>query len=331
MGVWRKDPEAEQIMANQGVAWDYTTLPIGSVAPDLMNRARLDSKLDQELVQDYALHFSEGDQFPSPVAYDMGGDAYRTASGNHRLAAALAAGVETVDAYVISRLNSRLRLRLELAFNDVNGVRVSIRDRVRLAIEIMAQEHLEVPEAAIEVRVRPDAIYRQLRLDTVVARLGALGFSPTAIHDLGGPTILTLLGQTDSDPALATFATYQSKRGTRLTRDEIFSIMSEVKKYRDDASKVAFIQARYRATAERQGAQASEHGQTPTARRHRRGVDAIRPSKVRTQLLGGLAKLRTLLYSNGTRSQAGLLQAHDYQVARDSALSIFEAIKGMPE
>lgn len=330
MAGWMVDPKAEETLNLHGISWRYETLPIAKVAPDLANRARLDARVNQDVVLDYALQMIEGEDFPAVVVYDTETPPYRTASGNHRIFAALEAKLTEVDAYIIPRLNSLDRLGIELALNIKNGLRVPTTDRVRIAIEAMEQENLSPVEVARIVSVRPGAIRDRIRIDRTVDRLVSLGFTPSAINDLGGVTILKVFAQTDSDPALAALATHQSQRGTRLTRDELATVMSEVKKHRDDASKVAFINARYQAERDRKGSEQQEHknGHKPYPAKP---IEGIKPRQVRKKLLDGLARIRTILYTNRTRSQAGLLLDNDYRLALQSAKSIYEYVRDMKE
>jgi hypothetical protein len=152
-----RSPFYEQALAGEGVGFDYSpALSLSEIDGNksMRNQARLLLPLDDELVKRYAAAMKAGSQFPPIVAYRSGKGRYVLIDGNQRHAAAMKAGLETLDAYIVNITDPLIIDRLTWTFNNlVNGQRLSSAECVEHAVTYVRKYNVDAKQAAAQWQV----------------------------------------------------------------------------------------------------------------------------------------------------------------------------------
>jgi hypothetical protein len=182
-----EDPRTEHWLTTEGVSYVYEpAVPVGlvDVEASKRNQARVNAPLIEDLVERYTMALIDGAEFPALLAYRRDDGRLVLLDGNQRMAAALDAEREAVDAYVVSGLDEMRRTALCWTANTLNGDPGTPLDRMLLAKAF----HLRYPliprsEVARRFRIQVKKLERELRTDEVGAKLMEFGLDPEAFND----------------------------------------------------------------------------------------------------------------------------------------------------
>lgn len=128
------------------------------------NQARLTTPVVEELVNQYAQDYKDGDEFPPLVLARVGKGRWVIVDGNNRFAALTKLGRKFTDAYLLSTSDEAVINRITWTFNDkVNGLRNAHEDRLFHATTLVQKYGMEIKTAARECGVHTTTLANHLR------------------------------------------------------------------------------------------------------------------------------------------------------------------------
>lgn len=196
------DELIEAMLDAAGVAYQRVELPLADVneAASLRNQARLGDPLDPDTVERYTIAMKAGDVFPPVIARRTSARSKAVLlGGNHRYAAAKAAGRSSLDAYLVDVLDEALATQLMYEDNRRHGLAPSRDERLQQALHL-SETGWNVRDAAAAVGV-PETTLSTYR--TIVrASRRAQGLGVGALYDGLGWEKRARLAQLN-DPVLA--------------------------------------------------------------------------------------------------------------------------------
>ncbi len=162
-----RNPTYEQALTQQGVQWTYVEqVPLVEInaSKGLKNQARLESPLEDELVEAYTLAYKAKSEFPPLVLHKPGRGQYVPIDGNHRLEASNKAGRKWHDAYVVDVQDQMIVDRMTWVFNNlVNGKRLSREDCLQHAITFVRKYGHTCRAAAKEWGLNESGVNKAVR------------------------------------------------------------------------------------------------------------------------------------------------------------------------
>lgn len=257
---WKRDDAVESHLGRAGVEWEYLRdIPIAQIdgKASAMNQARwrTQDRIMRDLVDTYGIAMLDGDVFPALVAYRRENGLYVLMGGNHRLLAAKAAGIRSVDAYLVKSSDPMMVRLITTTLNNLEGVRSSADDNIEQAKQWLKQYGRTIKEAAAWFRVKPDSLAEALRAEQAVTRLDALRIE---IPEKMARSTLSDLNGIPNDRALQETASLMIRAGLR--GDEATRLIRAVRDQRTEDAQIATVEqwanrpeAKYRAAAERVG------------------------------------------------------------------------------
>lgn len=191
------DPQMEAILRDRGVSYRLVRMPIKDLGlnfrrlTEMANPYRVQTKLDQEAIDQYVLAMAQGDRFPPVVVGDLDG-VLKLLGGWHRCGAAIQAGFTDCLAYRCE-VDGRLATALGIATNlRVSQVRVTEEERFALAVKLVLEDHWTNQDAIRECLVSKKAFETRLYAQRARNRVTGSGVSAPEILKLK-PTSLQAL------------------------------------------------------------------------------------------------------------------------------------------
>ena len=175
--AFKPDGQIEDWLKNHGAVFEGARIPVASVdiRRSLQNQARF-QPLEESLVATYSEAMSEGTRFPPIVVLDDGkAGGYLVLDGNHRVAAAQVAGVDTLDAYILTGANERLTAVLTFDANTRHGLPTSPEERKQHAVYLVETAGISQKEAARMLNVGYADLGKSLAISRASRRMAALG------------------------------------------------------------------------------------------------------------------------------------------------------------
>ena len=178
-----RNPIAERIMEELGLAFELTEIALGSIDKDrsLSNQARLDP-VRAEVVDRYTAALTGGARFPAIIVADLKGRRV-IAGGNHRFLAHEAAGEDSIMAYVASVPNEETFQTLANLDNARHGVESTLEERLLHAADAVSQGATPA-DAANQFGVSSAQLATFRKATLVIARLRSLGINARAYASL---------------------------------------------------------------------------------------------------------------------------------------------------
>jgi hypothetical protein len=141
------------------------------------NPARMTKKLDQDRAISYGLAMTDGADFPAIVTLDVGeGRLHLLMTGRHRIAGAIAADINRMDAYVVREADP---FRVELLLRTINNIEGRAPDQQEKLHHIVELRRLypdvPIPELASRFGIKPHTVQSYLRDIDVEERAHRLG------------------------------------------------------------------------------------------------------------------------------------------------------------
>lgn len=252
-----KHPITEQFLDRGGWHWEYreaVALATIDLAASLDNPARLDKRLDEDRVVNYAIAMLDGIEFPAIVLLRLdtpqGASEYQIATGCHRARAAEQAAKVSFDAYVVSEPDTYRREVLIRQLNTIEGHGLSIRDQILQLLQI----HEKYPshslaQLAREWNLKPSTVQSVHLEQQAIRRAARFGFEfSSRTHRLAQKTIVRLHG-IHNDAVFAKAAEFAFLSG--VGNSELEDMAREIKKTRDEQSGLAVVEKYAAAIASR--------------------------------------------------------------------------------
>lgn len=314
---WTRDQAAEGKFAQLGVTYDFApSIPLSLIDREasLQNQARLSaSKLNQDLVDEYALAMMEGASFPALVAFPLPSGTYLLAGGNHRLAAAYEAKRQTVALYIIRSNDEAMRRLIITSLNTLVGWRPERSETIEQAIAWVEKYGRTQKAAAAFYGVPPHALSRELTLRGVRRRLQLAGVPVSALSN----TYMERLAQIQNDIVLRDVALFQAE--VRLTERDLVALVRDVRDQRTEAGQLAVIQQwRDRDDLKLRKVEIAKGKPSPTV-------------KARADLFRGLNSANGVLAKHASRSQLGLTNDDEFCKAKELARNIVVLLEAIGE
>jgi hypothetical protein len=298
--------DVEDWLNGHHIPWRYEPdLAVGDVDANasLANQARLEA-LSEEVVDRYAADMERGDTFPPIVVNRIRsrrGERLVLVGGNHRLTAALRAGVPTLAAYVIDA-PPELVFRLTIEDNRRHGYPPTESERTMQAAHLVALGYSRGDAAAI-CGISIDKVQRHFAVTDVDTRASGLGI---ARWERVPKTTRYRLGAVRSDTVFEAIARHVIDGTLANVVTVIGELVARANKAATDADALAIVEHTV-ATAKAKG-----DGRSNTAR---------------SRLLGGLGTVRFTDPAEVAGSCATSVQRVDLAKRIDDTIRHLQAVK----
>ena len=313
---WRRDKDAEFILAENGMGWEYVTIPFNLIDRQLslLNNARM-TALDHDEAELYAADMGRGDAFPALVLFPQPDGTYQIASGNHRAHAADRSGRKTIDAYIVPTNDITMRSLLTQTFNKRHGIRPPQGERINQALKWMADTGRAPSYVALRFGVPESSLRRVQRENRRRQRFDHAGvpFQPLRKRTQ------ELIDRIPNDPAMVRAAHLVLE--AKLPDSEVQLLVDRVAEQRSESGQIAAVE-RY---AERDDI---KQRRAEVAGGSKRRASAWTPAaRLRAGLNGAMKEINR----NPSRLALGLTNDEDYQAIVTLAESIWERLAGLPD
>lgn len=171
-----QDPKVEKLLDDMFIDYVYVPdVPIEDFDVDasLKNQARIDPPLYPETVSSYTAALKDGAEFPALVGYYSTNKSVVLTDGNHRLAAHIAHGVQTMDCYIVDAAPELLQA-LTYMGNSMHGRPPTEEERIKHAIHLKDLQYTN-EEAARIVQLSVNKIHREWSFEQMIRRARKLG------------------------------------------------------------------------------------------------------------------------------------------------------------
>lgn len=192
-----------------------------------------DKKPDPDLVAQYGVAMLDGDEFPAVIAY-RGRTALIPICGNHRLAAAVEAGIEHFDVYVVEG-DARAISLLRATDNLVNGRRPSLEEIIEGAMAWRDDYKEPVEHVAKLFRLSPNVLGATLRRRQIRTEFSVRGHQLKHLPDSTIERVGSIRNDRVQDAALNLI------QDARLTTEMASHLASDVNKKRNEAAMLAVV------------------------------------------------------------------------------------------
>jgi ParB-like chromosome segregation protein Spo0J len=174
--------DVESVFKEYEIDYERKMVPIDNISSVVSIHQIRHDELNLDLVDDYTDAIKRGDQFP-PVVLAKMKKKFERIDGNHRIAAAQKAGLEEIDAYVVSAPEPVLAV-LKIELNNAHGLRMTRDEQLAYAEWLVDNYRLTVDEAVAKAGVSSSAFstYRTKRQAKI--KLEAAGVRPSVISSL---------------------------------------------------------------------------------------------------------------------------------------------------
>ncbi len=181
------DARYESWLTRHKVSWEWLpSLSLASIniRKSLDNQARLGVPLDPDRVAQYAEEMRKGASFPPIIVY-RSADKYIIITGNHRVAAAIAAKRTTIEAYYVPEAESDVYLRdlLTRTANVIEGVTISFEERYQQAMYMVKMYNKSMNEVAAHMGVAASTLSLKMRSRDVADRAVSMGLQGHALPE----------------------------------------------------------------------------------------------------------------------------------------------------
>lgn len=174
------DELIEAMLDAAGVRWALAEVALDDIneAASLRNQARLSEPLDPDTVERYTLDMRSGAVFPPVLARRVSARSKLVLlGGNHRYAAAKAAGRLSLPAYVVEVTDEALATRLMFEDNRRHGLAPNREERLQQALHL-SETGWTVRDAAAAVGVPETTLATYRTIARASRRAAALGVGP---------------------------------------------------------------------------------------------------------------------------------------------------------
>lgn len=252
-----REPQTEAFLDRGQWTYEYE----GNVSFDQIdikyssdNPARLNRKLDEDRVLQYAEHMQEGVDFPAIVLLapsDLGVYAYDVATGMHRLSAAdIAQGKapKHIDAYVVTEADRYRRELLIRMLNILNGNPPTLVEQVMHIIFLHQNFKQSIVQLCKEWHVKENTVRTHLRAEQTRIRARQFGYDLDRVKHLS----LTTLGDMNivhSDKVFGEIIAFVVHHG--VTNAQITEICKSAKTARDEQQALDIVRKFVKAEEER--------------------------------------------------------------------------------
>jgi ParB-like chromosome segregation protein Spo0J len=291
-----KDPITESRLEREGVSYTFQAgLPLTAidVQAGLRNQARLESPLDKQTVERYALAMIDGAQFPPVLLVAQPSGLYLPVDGNHRLAGASEAELPAVDAYVLDVHDKLVITRLIRTWNIGNGRQPSREDIIEQGLYLANNTPYSHKDIARMLGMKEGTFSAYVRARAVKERLFGISIPADAIPH----ATLNRLHQLKDDSVLGEVAKLTIRAG--LSLDRIDGLLADLAKQRTEADRLAVVKSWWTLTKERQANTGGGRFTSVTKR-----------DKV-SKLLQAMRTVSELIGRNPVAAQFGLLSSDD--------------------
>lgn len=169
-----RDPRTEAFLDRGQWQWTYdpnVTFDQIDISYSADNPARLNRRIDDERVLQYAEEMQSGVEFPAIILMtpsDRGEALYDVATGMHRLNAADTAQSKApkhIDAYVVTEPDKYRREFLTRSANTIEGRGVSLQEQIMHIIHLHEQFNVSIPTLCKEWHVKEHTVRTHLRAE----------------------------------------------------------------------------------------------------------------------------------------------------------------------
>lgn len=198
-----RDPEIEKFLDAHGVKWHFDEkfkVSDVDIPASRTNQARIQAPIDDEQVLIYSIAMEAGEEFPPLILQRKTARAKAIiVDGNHRLTAKVdMLEKKTFESYVVVGGTDLQNLLLTFKANEKNGLALTLDDRVRHAITLVAYG-AKPHDAAKDMGIKLERLQNEIRKAESYNRLSSLGVK--RLDRLSGTAISALYGITN-DPVL---------------------------------------------------------------------------------------------------------------------------------
>lgn len=218
------DARYEAWLRSEGVRWEFVpNVPLSriDVKASLEAQARLDKRLDEEMVAKYAVAMDTGAVFPPLIAYDAGGRLILI-GGNHRVAAADLAQKSHFDTYVVNTDDRYIIDRMTRSMNYALEGKAGTQDEaLQQAIFLVTTYGKSAAEVARSFNLKAFNVENAVRRQKALKRIERLGISTKHIN----ASIADHLGRLNDKPLVAV---EQLRTATGMSTDMLKALVKEV-------------------------------------------------------------------------------------------------------
>jgi hypothetical protein len=231
------------------------------------NAGRLDTRLDEERLVDYACCMEAGDEFPAVVLLKIPGAKHLVATGMHRLIAAARWAKpprKTFAAYLVREPSAYRREFLVRQLNSIEGHGYDRREKM-LQVLALHENNPDIPvkQLAEECRVKPETLAEYIRerdLDREANEVGLLGFQTLA------RSIKLALGTIKNSRCRLAAADAVLNLRLKGTDAVEFARQVATAAKSNEAAGIRVVEKKREAKVDADAKAKAHHGKTPTAR-----------------------------------------------------------------
>lgn len=232
---WRE--EIESYLNSAGVDWKRMPgLRLATIDKrmSLNNQARLEESLNDDQVVIYAQAMEQGAIFPAVVVWRMEDAVMCVVSdGNHRVAAAELAGIDTMPAYMVDDPSEAQVVRITYAGNRTGGRGSTMMERIHHAASLVDRFGMTIVAAAKETGAPESRVAKHMRRRDAERRIRRV--SPyVAIAALSN---LDRLSAIRSDDVLRAFAPVAALLGAEAVNKAV----TEINRARSEADQLVIV------------------------------------------------------------------------------------------
>lgn len=253
-----RDPRTEAFLDRGQWHWTYEPTVIFDeidLPYSADNPARLNRKIDDERVLQYAEEMQDGVEFPAIVLVtpsDRGVNPYDVATGMHRLRAsdmAQSNAPKRVDAYVVTEPDRYRREVLTRRLNTIEGRGVDNKEQIIHVIYLHEQFKLPISTLAKEWHLKESVVRKHLRAEQACKRAREFGFDLNRAK-ISVTTQGMLHSSIHSDRVFGEVVRFVVMHGPPPT--VIDDICRNIRDLRDEAQALAIVHSYIQAEEERQ-------------------------------------------------------------------------------
>jgi hypothetical protein len=235
---WTKDLQAEQLMRQLGIPWEVGTINIADIDQELSqyNQARIDKKIHEDWVMQFALGVEQGDAFPMTIQEQLKPKKrYFTWSGIHRTKTAEFVGDTTIDCYLVTVKDQRLKDIFPRVVNIVHGHTESKESVLEHAKYIVLKHGFKTNEVAVMFRIDQKELARSLLAERIVQDLATNGLK----CDLPKSTLVRLSPIAENLNVLKSTVGLMQKKS--LSGDRGYQLIDEIKSQRTELQQLGVV------------------------------------------------------------------------------------------
>lgn len=308
------DQRYEAWLRAEGVRYTYVpNMAIERVdkRASLEAQARLDKRLDEDMVLKYAVAMESGAEFPPLIGYDAGGRIILI-GGNHRVHAAELAHRKTFDVYVVQTDDRYIIDRMTRSMNfALEGKAGTQEEALQQAIYLVTTHGKSAAEVGRSFNLKQQQVEAAVRRQKSLRRMETLGISTKHIP----ASTVDVLGRLNDRPMQAAEAL---RTTTKMNTEQVRQLVKDVASKTSEDEQLAVIAAWSKRPDIQALREQSRSGSTP------------RPTTaVRTRLFRLVSDMESLLKQYTTPQSVQLTRVSDVDTLTTRWRDVNKSMEGL--